>query len=200
MVSPGVASHPVTARRVRLASFHTSKTVRARPASVYPTIFQARLLAEYTNRNLSAAEITAELVATARTSVPTPARRAVHAIPDAHELAFHDAVAHNESAVSEVGTDVLADVTHDLVNSLRRDVTADWVSREDVRARLRTTIKRLLAKHGYPPDAQPTAIQLVLAQMETFRRGVLDRDGSLSGRRQRRVVAAVAGGPLPSAR
>ena len=62
MVSPGVASHPVTARRVRLASFHTSKTVRARPAGVYPTIFQARLLAEYTNRNLSAAEITAELL------------------------------------------------------------------------------------------------------------------------------------------
>jgi type I restriction enzyme R subunit len=54
------------------------------------------------------------------------------------------------------------------VKSLRRDVTTDWVSREDVRARLRTTIKPLLAEHGYLPDAQPTAIQLVLAQMETF--------------------------------
>jgi type I restriction enzyme, R subunit len=37
-----------------------------------------------------------------------------------------------------------------------------------VRAKLRTTIKRLLARHGYPPDAQPAAIQLVLQQMETF--------------------------------
>ena len=64
---------------------------------------QTRLLAEYTNQNLSAAEITAELVATARTSAPTPARRVVHAIPDAHELAFHDAVGHNESAVIEMG-------------------------------------------------------------------------------------------------
>ena len=26
----------------------------------------------------------------------------------------------------------------------------------------------LLAKHGYPPDAQPTATELVLRQMETF--------------------------------
>ncbi|MGH3927330.1 MAG: type I restriction enzyme endonuclease domain-containing protein [Pseudonocardiaceae bacterium] len=42
------------------------------------------------------------------------------------------------------------------------------MSRDDVRAKLRTTIKRLLAKHGYPPDAQPEAIQLVLRQMETF--------------------------------
>ncbi len=29
-------------------------------------------------------------------------------------------------------------------------------------------IKRLLAKHGYPPDAAPAAIDLVIRQMETF--------------------------------
>ena len=81
---------------------------------------------------------------------------------------FHDAVAHNSPRSSRWVTGALADITRDLVKSLRRDVTTDWVSRGDVRARLRTTIKRLLAEHGYPPDAQPTAIQLVLAQMETF--------------------------------
>jgi type I restriction enzyme, R subunit len=54
-----------------------------------------------------------------------------------------------------------------LLKSLQRDVTTDWVSR-DVRAKLRSTIKRLLAKHGYPPDAQPIATELVLRQMETF--------------------------------
>lgn len=42
------------------------------------------------------------------------------------------------------------------------------MSREDVRAKLRSTIKRLLAKHGYPPDAAPEAITKVLSQMETF--------------------------------
>lgn len=30
------------------------------------------------------------------------------------------------------------------------------------------TIKLLLTNHGYPPDAQPAAIQLVLRQMEIF--------------------------------
>jgi Domain of unknown function (DUF3387) len=30
------------------------------------------------------------------------------------------------------------------------------------------TTKRLLARHGYPPDAQPGATELVLQQMETF--------------------------------
>jgi type I restriction enzyme R subunit len=84
------------------------------------------------------------------------------------ELAFCDAVAENESAVTEMGTSVLADIARDLVKALRRDVTTDWVSHDDVRAKLRSTIKRLLAKHGYPPDAQPTAAELVLRQMETF--------------------------------
>lgn len=54
------------------------------------------------------------------------------------------------------------------LGALRREITIDWVSRDDVRAKLRSIIKRLLAKHGYPPDAQPAAIKLVLRQMETF--------------------------------
>ncbi len=41
-------------------------------------------------------------------------------------------------------------------------------ARDDVRAKLRSTIKRLLARHGYPPDAEPAATELVLQQMETF--------------------------------
>ncbi|MGQ0719711.1 MAG: type I restriction enzyme endonuclease domain-containing protein [Pseudonocardiales bacterium] len=31
----------------------------------------------------------------------------------------------------------------------------DWTMRDDVRAKLRSSIKRLLVKHGYPPDKQP---------------------------------------------
>ena len=84
------------------------------------------------------------------------------------ELAFYDAVRQNESAVTEMGDNVLADIARDLVRILRRDVTTDWVSRNDVRAKMRSTIKRLLAKYGYPPDAQRTATEFVLRQMETF--------------------------------
>ena len=34
--------------------------------------------------------------------------------------------------------------------------------RDDVRAKLRSSIKRLLAKYKYPPDKQPGAIVLVM--------------------------------------
>ncbi|WP_327049551.1 DUF3387 domain-containing protein [Microbispora sp. NBC_01189] len=42
------------------------------------------------------------------------------------------------------------------------------MSREPVRARLRATIKRLLARYNYPPDQEAKAIELVLQQMEHF--------------------------------
>jgi type I restriction enzyme, R subunit len=127
------------------------------------------LMTRYTNQHLTAAQVIAELVAMAR-EVSVDAERGRQFSPplSGDELAFYDAVAQNESAVTEMGTGVLADIARDLVKSLRRDVTTDWVSRDDVRAKLRSTIKRLLAKHGYPPDAEPIATELVLRQMETF--------------------------------
>ena len=127
------------------------------------------LMTRYTNQTLSAAQVIAELVAMAR-EVSADANRGQAFTPalSNDELAFYDAVAQNESAVTEMGTGVLADIARDLVKSLRRDVTTDWVSRDDVRAKLRSTIKRLLARYGYPPDAQPGATELVLRQMETF--------------------------------
>jgi len=62
----------------------------------------------------------------------------------------------------------LAAIARDLVNTLHRDVTTEWVCRDDVRAKIRSTIKRLLARHVYPPDGRDDATTLVLRQMETF--------------------------------
>jgi type I restriction enzyme, R subunit len=129
----------------------------------------AELMRKYTNLNLTTAEIIAELVALAK-EVSADGRRGSQFAPPLNndELAFYDAVAENESAVSGMGADVLADIARDLVRTLRRDVTTDWISRDDVRAKIRSTIKRLLAKWGYPPDQQQNATDLVLRQMETF--------------------------------
>lgn len=129
----------------------------------------AELMRRYTNQHLTSAEILAELVAFAR-EVSEESRRGERFDPPLtdDELAFYDAVATNEAAVTEMGEGVLADIARDLVRAVRRSLTVDWASREDVRAKLRSIIKRLLAKHGYPPDAAPEAIEKVLRQMETF--------------------------------
>lgn len=63
---------------------------------------------------------------------------------------------------------ILADIARELVAVMQRDIRTDWTVRDDVRAKLRTSIKRLLVKHGYPPDEQPAAITLVMEQMEAM--------------------------------
>jgi type I restriction enzyme R subunit len=84
------------------------------------------------------------------------------------ELAFYDAVSVNESAVQLQGEDVLAQIARDLVGIAQRDVKTDWTVRDDVRAKLRSSIKRLLVRYKYPPDKQPEAIRLVIEPMEAM--------------------------------
>ena len=127
------------------------------------------LMKKYTNQQLTSAEVIAELVALAR-EVAAEANRGNGFTPPLNhdELAFYDAVAQNESAVEVQGEGVLASIARELVEVMRRDVRTDWTVRDDVRAKLRSSIKRLLVKYGYPPDKQPGAIKLVMEQMESM--------------------------------
>ena len=96
--------------------------------------------------------------------------RGAHFTPplSSDELAFYDAVAQNDSAVDVQGEGILANIARQLVEVMRRDVRTDWTVRDDVRAKLRSSIKRLLIVNGYPPDKQPEAIKLVMEQMESM--------------------------------
>jgi type I restriction enzyme R subunit len=128
----------------------------------------AELMRKYTNQQLTSAEVIAELIAMAR-DVVAEADRGMRFEPplEVDELTFYDAVTQNESALA-MGDGVLADIARELVAVMRRDVRTDWTVREDVRAKLRTTIKWLLIKHGYPPDKRQEAIKLVMDQMEAM--------------------------------
>ncbi|KGM13573.1 type I restriction endonuclease subunit R [Cellulomonas bogoriensis] len=134
--------------------------------------FSERLLeimAKYTNQQLTAAEVVAAMIELAHEVAHEADRGARFSPPlDEDELAFYDAVASNESAVEVQGEGVLADIARELVGIMRRDVKTDWTVRDDVKAKLRSSIKRLLVKYDYPPDKQPAAIGLVMEQMESM--------------------------------
>ena len=82
------------------------------------------------------------------------------------ELAFYDAFETNDSKV--LGDETLRAIARELVNTVRANVTIDWTLRENVRAQLRVHVKRILRKHGYPPDKQQKATQTVLEQAEVL--------------------------------
>ncbi|CAG7845119.1 Type I restriction enzyme EcoR124II R protein [Pseudoclavibacter triregionum] len=127
------------------------------------------LMVKYVNQQLTAAEVIAELVSLAKDVVAEGDRgKRFSPALEQDELAFYDVVAQNESAVDVMGEDTLAQIARDLVATMRRDVRTDWTVRDDVKAKLRASIKRLLRKYGYPPDQQPAAVAEVLQQMEAF--------------------------------
>jgi len=66
------------------------------------------------------------------------------------------------------GGGVLAQIARDLVEVMRRGTKTNWMVRDDVRAKLRSSIKRLLVKYRYPPGKQYMAIKLAIEQMETM--------------------------------
>ena len=134
-------------------------------------VVQARSFAEmleqtirkYQNRAIEAAQVIEELVQLAKEMREANARGEQLGLSE-DELAFYDALETNDSAVKVLGDETLRGIARELVETVRSNVTIDWTLRENVRAQLRVLVKRILRKHGYPPDKQEKATQTVLEQ------------------------------------
>ncbi|MDE2967362.1 MAG: type I restriction endonuclease subunit R [Chloroflexota bacterium] len=126
-----------------------------------------RSLLRYQNRAIEAAQVIEELIELARQMREASARGEELGLSD-DELAFYDALETNDSAVQVLGDDTLRDIARELVETVRGSTTIDWILREDVRARLRVLVRRILRKHGYPPDKQEQATLTVLEQAESL--------------------------------
>jgi type I restriction enzyme R subunit len=87
------------------------------------------------------------------------------------ELAFYDALETNDSAVKVLGDETLRTIARELVVAVRANVTIDWTVRENVRAKIRVIVKRILNRYGYPPDKQAKATLTVLEQAEVLSEG-----------------------------
>lgn len=124
-------------------------------------------LLRYQNRSIDTAAVVAELVRLAQ-ALRAEHKRGVDTGLTEDELAFYDALRDNESAREAMQDETLRKVAQELTEIVRRDAKTDWSIKEQVRAKLRTTIKRLLLKHGYPPDKASAAIELILKQTETL--------------------------------
>ncbi len=161
----------IAIEQIRNLLLEESATV-LRGSLVRARAFSARveeLMRKYTNQQLTAAEVMAALIELAKEVKEDAARGAKFTPPlGDDELAVYDALEANDSARLLQGEDTLAQIARELVTVLRRDVRTDWTVRDDVKAKLRSSIKRLLVKYDYPPDQQAGAITLVMEQMEAL--------------------------------
>ena len=146
-------------------------------------VVQARSFAEmleqtlrrYQNRAIEAAQVIEELIELAREMREASSRGEKLGLTE-DELAFYDALETNDSAVQVLGDETLRAIAQELVQTVRSNVTIDWTLRENVRAQLRVLVRRILRKHGYPPDKQEKATITVLEQAELLSEGWASAD------------------------
>ncbi|MFO8013105.1 MAG: type I restriction endonuclease subunit R [Phycisphaerae bacterium] len=123
----------------------------------------------YQNRAIEAAQVIEELIELAR-RMREADRRGEDLDLSEEEVAFYDALETNDSAVAVLGDETLRTIAQELVETVKRNATIDWTVKENVRARLRVMVKRILRKYGYPPDKQEKATRTVLEQAEVLGR------------------------------
>lgn len=151
---------------------------RSKANVVQTKAFSERLqdaVARYHANAITTAEVLQELINLAKDIRAARQRGEESGLSD-EEIAFYDALAENESAVQAMGDEKLKLIAHELLTSLRENVSVDWAHRESARARMRVLVKRILRKYGYPPDLQDAAVQIVLQQAEALSSGWVHRE------------------------
>ncbi|WP_233901200.1 type I restriction endonuclease subunit R [Tenacibaculum piscium] len=83
------------------------------------------------------------------------------------EYAFYTVLKENEST-SFLEDSKMKELIHTIVDVIRKNATVDWSKRDDVRAKLRLTVKKILMRYGYPPDLARLEADKVLAQGESL--------------------------------
>ncbi|WP_264537365.1 type I restriction endonuclease subunit R [Flavobacterium sp. N1736] len=83
------------------------------------------------------------------------------------EYAFYSVLKNNDST-SFLDDDKMKDLIHTIVDVIRKNATVDWSKRDDVRAQLRLTVKKILMRYGYPPAVAKMEADRVIAQSESL--------------------------------
>ena len=118
---------------------------------------------KYQNNLISSAEVIQELINLAK-DIKEADRKGEDLGLDFREFAFYSALEVNDSAVSILGDDILRHIARELVDTIRSNSSIDWTVRENVQAKMRIAVKKILRKHGYPPDLEVKATETVLEQ------------------------------------
>jgi type I restriction enzyme R subunit len=124
-----------------------------------------KALLRYTNKAITTAEMIVQLIELAHWLRDAQKHGETLGLTQ-EETAFYDALAENGSAREAMQSDTLRQMARELAEMVKKLPKLDWTQRESVRADLRRSVRRLLARYGYPPDLSENATQLVLKQAE----------------------------------
>jgi type I restriction enzyme R subunit len=117
----------------------------------------------YQNNLITSAQIIDEMIRLAK-DIKEADRRGDDMGLDYREYAFYSALEVNDTSVAVLGDEILRHIARELVDTVKRNTSIDWTVRENVQAKMRIAVKKILRKHGYPPDMELKATETVIEQ------------------------------------
>ncbi len=128
---------------------------------------------QYQNNLISVTEAIEELIILSKELIAGEKQKQAMGLKD-YEFAFYEAIAQNKSAKEVMSQDTLKELAIAVFETLKKNVTLDWQYKENVRARLRLAVKKVLREYGYPPDMQKLAVDRVIEQAELVAKDLIE--------------------------
>ncbi|OOR92830.1 restriction endonuclease subunit R [Moraxella caviae] len=122
-------------------------------------------MTKYHNNQITVLEVIEAMIELSKTMQEQLAR-GEHLGLNFDELAFYDALAQNDSAKELMGDELLKQIATIICQKVKSSATVDWRQKQNVQARLRVEIKRILRRFKYPPDYQESAVERVIEQAQ----------------------------------
>lgn len=123
------------------------------------------LMRKYRNALITNAEVIEELLKMAEEIRNTNKEGNELGLSNA-EKAFYDAITKPENIKDFYTNKELKAMVQELTEELRKSRTIDWQLKDSARARMRSKVRRLLKRYGYPPENQKFALEYVIHQAE----------------------------------
>jgi type I restriction enzyme R subunit len=126
-----------------------------------------KTLQDYHNRLIEAKSVIEEMIAI-KQSLDAEAQRAEELGLSGEEMAFYDAISSNYMTIYD--QDLLRSLVHDVVQAVKRNLKVDWTEphRDDVRAAVRSAVRRVLYRRGVHQEDLEPLLGSVLVQAEAL--------------------------------
>ena len=131
------------------------------------------VIKRYHNNQLDTAQIIEELSEIAREMRLEDGKASGMGLTQ-EEYAFYSILCENTS--TQFLEDMkMRELIHAIVETVRKNATVDWDKRDDVKAQLRLTVKKILMRYGYPPDLAKMEADRVLEQSELLAKELTEK-------------------------
>jgi len=120
-----------------------------------------KTIVQYQNRTIESAEVIERLVEMARELRNVEHRGEKLGLSD-EEVAFYDAVAQGREYIET--DEQLLEIAKKLVVTIKRNLSIDWADHENVKSKIRASVRRLLRREGFTREVYEPLVGTIMEQ------------------------------------